>query len=421
MSVLRSQRFRGLRPWAAVCLLTALVVGLALSGCRPETTPRVAEPGTAGHLIRVKIGEDQRSRLVSVLDNYQMYDMRSRRLILSGKELSGARFAAQDNTLLLDDRSLGTDRLVIVPEHSDQGKLDPGGVTFRGKLRVIAAKGKVRLINVLLVEDYLASVVGKELYSTWHIETHKAQAIVARSFALYHMKNVPPSRQFDVYDSSSRSQAYQEGTASETEKSRHAVKATHGVVLAYADGGQDRIFEAFYHSTCGGRTVPVQQFFAGAKAIKPLGGVKCNYCGQSKHFRWQYRFSAEQFRKNLFKTTRVIGNLDRIDRIEVLELEEDRTADGRVKIVSVWSPEDNAPRWPVPVGVFKRQFPPDAKFKTDRFTVGMDGSDMVVEGRGFGHGIGMCQYGAQEQAKRGRRAGGILNYYYPGSKLVRVY
>jgi len=421
MLVLRFRYSRGPCPTAAVCLLAVLVVGLVLSGCRPETTLSVAGSATAGRQIRVKLGEDQASRLVSVLDEYQIYDMRSRRLISSGDELAGARFAAQGNTLLLNGRLLKTDRAIIVPQHGEEGKLALGGVTFRGKLRVIAAGGKVSLINIVFLEDYLASVVGKETYGHWRIETLKAQAIAARSYALYHMKNVPPSRDFDVYASSAKSQAYQEGTASETEKSRHAVKSTHGVVLAYSDGGQDRIFEAFYHSTCGGRTVPVQQFFAGAKAIKPLGGVKCNYCGKSKHFRWQYRFSAEQLRKNLLKSTRGMADLDRIGRIEVLELEGDRTADGRVKIVSVWTPEAKSARWPIPVGVFKKQFRPDAKFKTDRFAVRIDGSDVVVVGRGFGHGIGMCQFGAEEQARRGRRAGGILNYYYPGSKLVRVY
>ncbi|NIA21491.1 MAG: SpoIID/LytB domain-containing protein, partial [Anaerolineaceae bacterium] len=253
----------------------------------------------------------------------------------------------------------------------------------------------------------------------WHIETHKAQAIAARSYALYHMKNVPPSRDFDVYAGSAKSQAYGEGTASENEKSRQAVKATRGVVLIYNDGGGDRIFEAFYHSTCGGRTVAVQDYFAGGKAIKPLGGVKCNYCAKSKHFRWQYRFSAEQLRKNFLSTIGGMEDLKRIGRIEVLE--EDRTADGRAKIVSIWTPEEGSPRWPVPVAVFKKQAPAGVKFKTDRFTVGLDGSEVVVEGRGFGHGIGMCQFGAEEQARRGRRAAGILNYYYPGSKLVRVY
>jgi len=428
MLVLRFRCPDGRWPSSAVGLLAFLAVGLILPGCRPETVRKLAEPGRPEPQIRVKMGQNQPSRLVNVLDNYQIYDVRSRRLIASGDELAGARFTAKDNTLLLNDESLKTDRIVIVSKHSEEGKLEIGPptligkrrMTFRGKLRVIAAGGKVGLVNVVSLEEYLASVVGKETYGHWHIETLKAQAIAARSYALYHMKNVPPSRDFDVYAGSAKSQAYGEGTASENEKSRQAVKATRGVVLTYNDDDSgDRIFEAFYHSTCGGRTVPVQHYFTGGKAVRPLGGVKCNYCTKSKHFRWQYRLSAEQLRKNFLSSTGGMENLDRIGRIEVLE--EDRTADGRAKIVSIWTPEEGSPRWPVPVAIFKKQVPAGVKFKTDRFTVAMDGSEVVVEGHGFGHGIGMCQFGAEEQARRGRRAAGILRYYYPGSKLVRVY
>ncbi|MBN2584156.1 MAG: SpoIID/LytB domain-containing protein [Planctomycetes bacterium] len=383
-----------------------------------------------GPHIRVKIGDDGPMRLVNVLDRYQMYDRHSGKLIEQGDELAGAHFAAKGGKLFLNDRRLDSDSVVIVPSRSDEPHIvfpapSPTAAepTFRGSLRVIADGNNVALINVLPLEQYLASVVGKETYSNkWHLETQKAQAIAARTFALYNMKNVPSGRDFDVYDSSRRSQAYQEGAVSETEKSRQAVRDTQGIVLTYDDGHGPRLFEAFYHSTSSGEAVPAYQYFKNAPKIPPLMGVACNYSSDAPNYRWEIRLEAEQFLKNLQASTKGMEKAESVLDVAVAETGNGaRTEDGRAKVINLWTPEDPSRPWQIPVGVFKKQFPPETPFRSDRFDVRLEGKDVIVNGRGFGHGVGMSQFGAEKQACLGRRAEGILYYYYPGSKLMRVY
>ncbi|NLX58383.1 MAG: SpoIID/LytB domain-containing protein [Phycisphaerae bacterium] len=401
-----------------------------LTGCRPEPSVEIpGEASLAGPYIRVKIGEDTPSRLVNVLDRYQMYDRLSGKMLGQGEELAGASFSVKGGKLFLNEQPLDSGHVVIVPAHVEEARIvfpAPSPTArqpvFRGTLRVSADSDKVSLVNVLPLEQYLVSVVGKELLGKWHIETHKAQAIAARTFALYHMKNVPSGRSFDVYDSSGRSQAYQEGAASETEKAREAVRQTQGVVLTYDGGSGPRLFETFYHSTSGGQAVAAYQLFPKAPRIPPLMGVACSYSSDAPNYRWEIRQDAEQLLKNLRATNKVMEAARGVKAIAVAESgDRARTEDGRVRWVNLWTSESPDRLWEIPVSVFKKQFPPETPFRSDRFDVRLEDGVAVVSGRGYGHGIGMSQYGAEKQASLGRRAEGILYYYYPGSKLIRVY
>jgi len=207
------------------------------------------------------------------------------------------------------------------------------------------------------------------------------------------------------------------GIASETDKSQVAAAETRGVVLAWDDNGTERILEALYHSTCGGATVPVQYVWPDGKPVGPLSGVTCSYCSDSPGYRWTLKMGAAALAEQMGRSVPGMSKLGKIVKADVLALE--RTRDGRVLKVSIYS--DDELRWPVPVKAFKSCFPPTARFMSDRFDVSVGSGEVVVEGRGFGHGVGMCQYGAQKQALMGRRAEGILNFYYPGSRLARVY
>ena len=405
------------RPAAGrvACLLAATVA--LLGGCNGESTPAPPTPPALTRAdaptIRVKIGNSLPQARVSIRDKYQIRDTGSRRILCAGDSLSNAIFAAADGTLRLDGLPLGTHQVTVVPQQS--GSLLVAGQAYRGNLFVFAEAGKVTLVNHLDFEEYLASVVGAELLRGWQLETHKAQAIAARSYALYHMKNVSAAARFDVGDTPGH-QVYR-GVASESETSRRAIEVTRGIVLATDEGGPKRIFEAFYHSTCDGRTVPAYTEWPRAPRIRPLGGVVCPWCAKSPGYEWARRIGSQTLARLLQPQDAKLKAMKNITKAWVDK--DSLTATGNVK--GVWITPDRGGNYLVKTSAFKDCFPAGQRILSDRFSVSMVGSEVVVSGRGHGHAVGMCQYGAEEMANQGRRAEQILGFYFPGSILDKVY
>jgi stage II sporulation protein D len=398
-----------------MCLLATLLA--AIGGCTgggesktsTEVTTHLEAP-----LIRVRLGDSQPQVAVAVRDEYQICDLGTQRILSAGDVLPSATFANQGGLLCLEGRSLGTHQVAVVPRRD--GTVVVGGQAYRGNLHVYADAGKVTLVNNLDFEDYLVSVVGAELLKGWHLEAHKAQAIVARGYALYHMKNRPESTLFDVTDAPGRSQAYR-GLASETSTSRQAVEITRGIVLTTDELGPRRIFEAFYHSTCDGRTVPAHTVWSGAPRIKPLSGVACSWCSKSPGYQWTRRLSTQALARQLQPLDARLRNMSNVTRVWVDK--EGLAADGSVK--GVWIAADRGGNALIAVGAFRACFPAEQKILSNRFTASVSGGEVVVNGRGHGHAVGMCQYGAQAMAQEGYSAERILGFYFPGSYIDKVY
>ena len=410
------QRVRGGR--VSACILPVLLL-VAAAGCQPKPDRGGMDAQIPAPVVRVKLGGQSHQAVVTVAGRLQIRDANTGQSLRTADELAGGVFTARGGDLSLDGRSLGAAAVAVVPQAD--GSIEVAGNRYRGNLRVLAAGDAVMMVNHLDLEDYLAGVLGVELYDHWHIECLKAQAVAARSYTLYQMKRASRSRQFDVYADPARSQAYVGlgGAArrGETLPTRQAVEATRGICLAWDDRGTERLLEAVYHSTCGGRTAAFHDYWTDAEPIGPLMGVECAWCRRSPTYRWTLTLSAAALRDRLCESVPRMRNLGKIDRIAVRP--DDVTPDRRVGRVTLWT--DQGDFWTVPRETFQACFPPKLKFPSDRFAVAMSGGDVVVEGRGHGHGVGMCQYGAQAQAVAGRKAEGILSTYYPGSRLVRVY
>ena len=410
------------RVLCRVALLPA--VALMVAGCGSEPPPELTPTRMPPPMTRVRLGPPRRQAVVTVQGKCQIVDVASQRLLRSENELSGALFTVRGEELDLDGRPLGSSHATIVSHPG--GTVLIGRQPYRGTIHVVAASGKVLLVNVLNVEDYVASVVGGELYRHWHLECYKAQAIAARTYVLYQMAHRSAARPYDVTNSPASSQVYA-GIEDETERGREAAEATRGIVLTYDDGGgKAKLFEAFYHSTCAGRTVPAWALWPKSPRIEPLSGVECSYCTQSPGYRWTRRFGARLLAERLRRTVPGMTRFDKITEAFVLSAETTKpgrkpevTADGRVLKVSFR--DTKRLRWAVPIDWFRRCLPSDQKLLSRRFSVALEKGDIVIHGRGNGHGVGMCQWGAQEQATRGRPAEAILQFYYPGSRLARVY
>lgn len=170
---------------------------------------------------------------------------------------------------------------------------------FRGELVAVASGGGLNAVNRVGIDDYVRGVVPNEMPSSWPGDALKAQALVARSYAL---TSTVDGAGFDLYDDT-RSQVY-DGKSSETKATSRAVKATAGEVVEA--GG--KVATTFYHSTSGGRTESSEFGFPGGSSRSYLKSVRDPYDGRSPYHRWKERFSQGEMESKLG----VAGNLRKI-------------------------------------------------------------------------------------------------------------
>jgi stage II sporulation protein D len=300
------------------------------------------------------------------------------------------------------------------------GLLRVGQTFYRGRLRLLAAEDQFFILNDVDLESYLAGVLGKELYPAWSPTTYRALAVAARTFALYHMKTTGLGKDFDVGDDQG-SQVYG-GASAETEKAWQAVRATHGQVLTYGPAGQERIFLAQYSSCCGGVVNPASVLKA-SPDIPPLaGGQRCDDCRYCPLFRWgPIRISKDDLYQAAAQAYSAAGGLGNLATVKIAS----STPFGR-------------PVWVDLVGTNGRKVRLRAEdlrlalirgslFQGKQIAsmncriVDVGGAIEFADGKGFGHGVGLCQWGAQGKADRGWKAEEILQFYYPGSTLLPAY
>jgi stage II sporulation protein D len=322
--------------------------------------------------------------------------------------------------------TLPGDEILIVPHRA--GALlvfadgSPGSSSHRrydGYAVVSAAGRGVDLVNVVSLERYLSGVLEGELYPSFHFEAFRAQAIAARTYALYEMNTVGRKRDYDVR-ATEASQVY-EGLdgVKKGSKSQLAVEETRGVVCTWQFSGGRKIFPTYYSSACGGMTENVSSCLP-YPTIKPLsGGVRCEFCraGASKGaYRWgPVVLSKAEVTTKLTGRLPQYRDLGQISQVDVLEL----TPTGRPLTLGLTG--DSGRRGTIRAYDFRLAMGGHTVRSTHCRILDRGGSFEFTNGQGFGHAVGMCQWGAQGQAEQGRKAGDILRFYYPGCTFVRAY
>ena len=402
-------------------MAAALAVGgaaVVMSGCScegPRPRELLREDGIP--LVRVKLGDDSPSVAVAVDGPYVL--RADGKELESGKRLAWTTFRWNAGGIFVGPRVLPVANLELVPasEGTFQIRQQAGASarqrSYRGRLGVLRnASGTLRPVNVINIEAYVAGVLPNELLSTWHVETYKALAVAARTYALVE-RSTRRDQDFDVFDSA-MSQVYG-GADSETSRSWEAVSATRALVGAYEGPGGLTLFKMYYHSTCGGATVPSGAVFGG-QTPPPLTGVACPYCGDSKYHEWH---DVALTKHEITQAMRASGNpalknLREVARVEVAEAgPSGRAAYIRVVDGAGHSLKIDANEWRLWVG--------SRKIPSTWFTIRDAGDRIILDGRGWGHGVGMCQWGAEYLAAHGQSGEQILRYYYPSIVLVRGY
>jgi stage II sporulation protein D len=285
------------------------------------------------------------------------------------------------------------------------------------------------VVNDVDVDGYLKGVLTKELYPSWDIETYKAQAIVARTYALYESRAVGARRYWDVY-ADTRSQAYG-GMAAETDKSRQAVNATAGIVVAYGLPGQERIFRAYFCSCCGGISQSAYDAFGEPYSLPLSEQARGSLCSASPKFNWPpVEIKKDEFTRRLQLWAKNKSQITGRPRPE-LQISEVVRVDAAYanklgRPVIFYVTDAKGARYAMRAEELRSAINTDARdghtvYSSYFRTVDEPDSLRIVDGHGYGHGVGMCQTCAQAMAKAGTPHEDIVLRSYPGTKLVRAY
>lgn len=308
-----------------------------------------------------------------------------------------------------------------------EGLVSVNGRRYRGELTVIASDSGLRLVNRVPLEAYLRGVVPRELGTRSRSDRAalEAQAIAARSYALVRLG--ASSRPFDLV-ASVNDQVYG-GVDAENPEADAAIAATEGLVLTYAG----RIVNAPYHSTCGGSTAEPGEVWRSRgepylqRVSDRIPGTDRYYCDIAPRFRWERSWRADTLAMIVDRYVRAYARIASTTVGAVRRVEVDgHTPSGRVAALVVETDsgrvrlQANDIRYVLrsPGGELLNStyFSPEAvTSRTGRL------ERLTIRGRGYGHGVGMCQWGAIGRARAGQDFRTILSTYYPGTSVARAY
>ena len=287
---------------------------------------------------------------------------------------------------------------------------------YEGEFVLTASGNKINAINVIDIEKYLRGVVPYEIgrLDESKFEALKAQAVAARTYAYKHFGS-RKAQGFDVY-ADTRDQVYK-GIHSASDVTDKAVRETEGVVMTY----NGEFITAYYHSTCGGETEgvatwgrPNHPYLQNKPDIRPDGTP---WCRESNYTEWTREFDESELR-DLFQINakEAKANVPSFSSIHAMNIL-DTLKSGRIHTLEIttnngkFTAKADKIRW-----LFKRggTILPSSFFRIHR-----NGDQWILKGKGFGHGVGLCQMGARARAQAGQSYIQILTHYYPGITLEK--
>lgn len=298
--------------------------------------------------------------------------------------------------ITLNGKYLSHNGLVIMTAKGDM--LSVNGSPYRGNLKIQKrAAGGMDVINILDVEAYLYGVVPKEMSPQWHPEALKAQSIAARTYALY-QKGKNKNKDYDVI-ASTTSQVYG-GAGAEMEESNRAVDETRGILVLY--NGQPAL--TYFHANSGGMTEDAKSVWNAD--IPYLRAIRDDYSIKAPNCSWTLSLSADKIRKALNHKGFEIGSIGRLVPVDV-------SPSGRIQKIKIFHDGGEAI---VKGNDFRIKIDP-ALIKSTLFTIISEEDGIHLEGKGYGHGVGMSQWGAYIMAREGCSYSDILKHYYRGVEI----
>jgi stage II sporulation protein D len=325
---------------------------------------------------------------------------------------------SKEISLTVDSRSFDGEKFFLVSAENDN-MVRINGKRFRGKVQILSSGNSMDIINVVNIEDYVKGVLAKEMpvgKNGENFEALKALAVCVRTYAAQKIKD--GKIYFDLY-ADTRDQVYG-GVDAESPLSNKAADETKNLILKF-NGSQALIF---YHSTCGGFTESSKNVFT-KENIPYLTSIEDGsepYCKISPRFEWTETYSNELLISRL-KNYSIIDDVNyRLEDISIIS----RFNSGRVNEMEIIIVDENNEKKSITIkgneirSVLRTADSKNILWST-LFDLSLKSNSVVIRGKGFGHGVGLCQWGAIALSRKGWNYEDILNHYYPGTETGNFY
>ena len=390
-------------------------------GC--SSTKRFSDNGNfdAGEssIIRVLIGASENEQIISVNNQLLFSDeIKSIAQINPGNKIRIINSSGK-LSVSIADKVFESSVFFLNPFSVDEIiKID--GKKYRGRIKIVSSDSQIKVVNQVSLEDYVKGVMTKEMpigKGNENYEALKAFSICARTYA--YNKMIENKDFFDIYPDT-RDQVYG-GVDGETGITNKIVDETKDQILTY----ENKSAVMFYHSTCGGRTENVKNVFSN-EDIHYLTGVEDGsgpFCKISPRYEWQEKYSEEIFIDRLYAAKMINSKEYSLSEVKI----NSRFESGRVNELEIILTKSNGEEKSVVlIGNGMRSIirSGDGKaiLKSTLFDIGIDSNkNIAIDGKGSGHGVGLCQWGAIGQSRIGIDYKNILNHYFPATKIKNLY
>lgn len=369
-------------------ILTALgLLAFLVTGCVPPEKPPRAR------LIRVAVLQATKSITLSSKSVLTVKDSRSGKVLSRARNGKPVVVRLSPKGMNVAGRTYGTSDLGAT---STTTRISLNGKTYPGGLRILRRENGLLAINFVDLDTYLKAVVPSEMLPTWPQEALKAQAVVSRSFVLYHVLR----NKGKDYDITSKKQVY--NPDKRDPRSDRAVDATRDIVLFY----KGNLLLPFFSTCCGGFTEYASNVWETDEQFpRP---VECPFCRDAPDYHWRARMALHQFRRKLQSAGIASARSIAVHR---------RSTSGR-RITALKVQCEDRDRI-IKINRFRLLMGPNV-IRSGLFDSEVQNGYIVFIGRGWGHAVGMCQRGAKVLAERGKSFKSVLRYYFPGVRTRKM-
>ncbi len=308
--------------------------------------------------------------------------------------------------------------ILLASIHSKTGLLSLNNDKYLGHFLLLGRSNKLGcyVVNETSLERYISSLLAREMNSSWDLEALKAQAVAARSYAYQKIKNQEVLKQngkYQYFDLESSEKDQVSGTFFDTNiRTDLATKETLGEILVSKTG---KVVPVFFHAKCGGQTITPDKVWE--NKVEGYRSVKCPFCASSGQKDWNYSLSYKRFLpfiEYLTKNNKLKSVCRENFSVHNFILVRDQVDNLKIRFYV----DDNI--CTIDKSEFRKFFGRSV-FPSNRFFLTKTREGIELSGKGLGHGVGMCQIGALEMARKGFNYRQILAFYYPDLVLKKVY
>jgi len=367
--------------------VTLSIAFLLVGGCVPPEKP------PSGRAVRVAVLQGANTLTLSSRSTLTIKDGASGKVLHTSRRASSVTVASSSGGISVAGKTQSS-RSLNVKSTSD--KISLNGKTYPGSFQILRRGGGLLAVNIVDLDTYLKAVVPSEMLPTWPHEALKAQAVICRSFVLFNaLRN--GSKDYDI---TSTTLVY--NPDKRDPRTDRAVDATKHVVL-FCRG---ELLLSYFCTSCGGFTEYAVNVWGGEGEFP--SPVECPFCREASDYRWRATIPLPDFQRKLRSAE--------IASASSIAVHKRSTSGGRITALRVQSGDGEKV---LGINRFRMTMGPDI-IRSGFFDMEVKQGSISFRGRGWGHGVGMCQRGAKVLAERGDSFESILKYYFPGARTRRL-